>query len=76
MKTIKCKECGEEHEESVSNCCWISCKCGNTICGKCGSNNIIAIDETELDLSDGSDDNYWCCKRCASCGLNGCGMCV
>ncbi len=72
-----CENCGEKHKETTSNCCWVGCKCGEEICGKCGSTNIGRIDEDKLDLSNGSsDDNYWCCKECKDCGLRGCGMCI
>ncbi len=73
---IRCEKCERIHQQSLSNCCWIPCQCGEEICGQCGSTNIGSIDEDDLDLSEGSDDNYWCCKKCNDCGLNGCGMCV
>ena len=73
---MRCKWCGKIHKQTTSNCCWIFCECGKEICGQCGSTNIGSIDESELDLSSGSDDNYWCCKQCEDCGLQGCGMCV
>ena len=76
LKRIRCAKCGAGHEQQLSNCCWINCECGEQICGACGSTNIIAIDEDTLDLSDGADDNYWCCKQCGDCGQQGCGMCV
>lgn len=72
---IKCSKCGEEHEQSLSNCCWIECKCKKSICGRCGSTNIIHDDNTTPE-DDDSDDKYWCCKKCGDCGLRGCAMCV
>ena len=71
-----CKKCGTKHTKTDCNCCWINCICGEKICGMCGSINVGDIDEDELDLSDYSDDNYWCCLECKDCGLQGCGMCV
>ena len=75
-KTVKCCSCGREYVKTTSNCCWISCECGMEICGNCGSDEIRKIPDCELDLSDGSDDNYWCCKYCSSCDMRGCAMCV
>jgi hypothetical protein len=72
---MKCKNCGGENEESLSNCCWVDCECGKKICGKCGSTNIIHDEATNPDDEDG-DDKYWCCLVCGNCGLGGCAMCV
>ena len=69
---IKCSNCGKEHIKTTSNCCWIDCECGVQICGQCGSQNIGEIDEEEL----GDDSEYWCCRQCDDCGLQGCGMCI
>jgi len=73
---IECSICGKKHNRITCNCCWISCSCGNKICGNCGSTNIVDINKSELDLSSGSDDLYWCCLECEDCGLQGCGLCV
>jgi len=72
MTLIKCKNCNREHPESTSNCCWISCECGKTICGQCDY-----AGENWTDVSSGDDeDQYWCCKGCPDCGLSGCAMCI
>ncbi len=69
---IKCQGCGKEHTKTESNCCWISCTCGKTICGMCGY-----ADEEWEDCSTGSDeDGYWCTRECPDCGLQGCAMCI
>jgi len=71
MKNIKCFKCGKEHNETLENCCWIYCSCGEKICGQCGSGNIgdIAIDNDD-------EDQYWCCEQCNDCGLEDCTMCI
>jgi len=69
---IYCSKCGREHDESRSNCCWLVCKCGATICGGCGSTNIVRMDP----LPNDEERQYWCCKECADCGLQGCAMCI
>jgi len=74
-RKVKCKKCGKKHAQSLSNCCWINCECGERICGKCGSTNIIHDNSTTPDDPDG-DDQYWCCEMCGDCGLKGCAMCV
>ena len=76
MKTINCSNCNKEHIESLSNCSFINCICGITICGACGSTDIGQIPDDQLDLSEYSDDQYWCCRECNSCGHQGCAMCV
>jgi len=71
---IKCNHCGKEHPKTISNCCWITCSCGRTICGQCGY-----AEEKWIDIGDpdsNPDDNCWCCNECPECGLQGCGMCV
>lgn len=70
MKTIKCSKCGKEHNETTSSCCWINCECDNQICGRCGSANIRVMDPED------DDAQYWCCKQCEDCGLEGCAMCI
>jgi len=75
-KYIRCSNCNKKQPSSHSNCCWINCECGKTICGGCGSTDIGNIPEDELDLSDTGDDQYWCCEECKSCGMQGCAMCV
>ncbi len=69
----KCNKCDKEHALTIENCCWIYCNCGATICGRCGKSNI--EHDSSTTPNDG-DDQYWCCQRCADCGLQGCGMCV
>ncbi len=69
---MKCKVCGKEHEQTDSNCCWISCDCGSQICGMCGSSNIAEMDMPE----DDDEAQYWCCQACDDCGLTGCAMCI
>lgn len=75
MAKMKCKKCGREHLQSDSNCCWISCGCGESICGVCGSSSLVHDDSTNPEDENG-DDQYWCCQMCSDCGLVGCGMCV
>lgn len=69
---INCNECGRSHDKKTSNCCWISCECGNKICGNCGSVNIQSMD---IDPDD-TEAQYWCCKECVNCGLTGCAMSI
>ena len=76
MKKINCGSCNVEHDESLFNCSFINCKCGKTICGSCGSTDIGSVPESQLDLSEYSDDQYWCQRRCNKCGHTGCGMCI
>lgn len=71
-KKVKCCECGREHEESLSNCCWIHCECGAEICGRCGKNEISVMKMPK----DDDEAQYWCCKQCDNCGLEGCAMCI
>lgn len=75
MKKIKCSNCGKEHDETLSNCCWIDCECGKEICGRCGSYDL-EYDRDRDDNDDDDDSNYWCNKVCSDCGLIGCGMCI
>jgi hypothetical protein len=72
MSKINCKVCGKEHEQTTCNCCWIDCDCGSSICGQCGSTNLV---EMEMDPED-DEAQYWCCKKCEDCGLEGCGWCI
>lgn len=69
---IKCSKCGKKHKKTTHNCCWIDCKCGEQICGNCGSTSISRMDMPE----DDEEARYWCCKRCDSCGMTGCAMCI
>ena len=72
MKTIKCQNCGQEHEQTLSNCCWIDCDCETRICGKCVSSNL-----KRMDVDENYEENkYWCCLECSDCGLQGCAMCI
>lgn len=71
-ETTKCSNCGRPHRKTTSNCCWIYCTCGTTICGQCGSENIGSIETDEAD----DEAQYWCCQQCNDCGLMGCGMCI
>jgi hypothetical protein len=71
-ETVKCSQCGTEHRKRIQNCCWISCECGASICGQCGSDNIVGMDINE----DDGENQYWCCEMCNDCGLEGCGMCI
>lgn len=70
---MKCCNCNKKHIQSHSNCCWVTCTCGVTICGRCGSDN---IEEDETINREEDDNQYWCCRKCFDCGLVGCGMCV
>ena len=72
MKTIKCQNCGQQHKQTLSNCCWIDCDCGSKICGQCGSLNIQSMNIEEYC----EDDEYWCCLECGDCGLQGCALCI
>ncbi|MCP4648747.1 MAG: hypothetical protein GY853_01525 [PVC group bacterium] len=67
---MKCNNCGRLHNKQTSNCCWIECACGASICGKCGSVNIMEMD------SKNDEEQYWCCLQCTDCGLEGCEMCI
>ena len=70
---MKCSICGAENEESLENCCWVTCvECRKEICGRCGGQNISRIDMDE----DDDEAQYWCCRQCNDCGLQGCAMCV
>lgn len=76
--TITCQICNKQHPKSLSNCCWINCYDNNhdvTMCGNCGSTNIIDMDMDENDKHD-EEAQYWCCQKCADCGLEGCSMCI
>ena len=69
---IACKNCGKEYPKQDSNCCWITCECGESICGTCGGSNIV-----NMNMPDDDDEaQYWCCSQCADCGLQGCAMCI
>lgn len=71
---VQCPKCGKEYRKRDENCCWINCECGISICGMCGSTNLVSIHEEGDEESD--EDQYWCCFKCDDCGLVGCGMCI
>jgi len=70
-KKIHCQSRGRKHDESLSNCCWIECKCGKKICGRCGSSEIVSMPDEKI--YEFTPD--WCHLECADCGLEGCGQC-
>ena len=69
---MKCQNCGKEHQQTDSNCCWIECNCDKTICGMCG----YAGEEWLVCLDGNEEDVYWCCRKCPECGLEGCRLCI
>ena len=63
--TIKCQNCGKEHQSTTCNCCWVYCDCDKQICGRCGSTNL-----QDMKMSPEDDEaQYWCCTECGDCGL-------
>ena len=67
---VACAKCGRQHEKTTQNCLWISCDCGTTICGTCGS------DKIEYPFDDDSEDSMYACGRmCGRCNSS-CSMCV
>jgi hypothetical protein len=62
---VKCKFCGKKFEQKKTACNWMICPCGQIICARCGSGDILKENKNlKKSFIKCSKCKLQCCEKC------------